>query len=839
MQKMINYKIRFPKLIRFGASAGFIMSAIMMNISSYAQSSRPTPGSNLGAASGADTPTSFDTSALGDYVELDASMKNEMYGTIDFPNAELKDIIKAISKLAKKNFILDRKIENRRITILSPEAVTKQEAYNAFLSALYMNDLTIVAEGKFLKVIDTKAALQSNVRVFMGDYAPNTAEVITVLYPLKNLNADDIQRYLTDLVPRTGRIAAYPNTNTLVMTDTGFNLRRIIEIVKTIDVPGHEDQLENIPIRYANAKEIAKLIDEILEAQSGGSSRRSSARAKSEKKTRGGGVITKIVPDERTNSLVVLANGRGIEELQNLVDALDTPNAAGGGNIHLYYCKNAVAEELATTISSLISNSANNNKTTGAPGAPRTSILPRGTRRGTDNSSLSDSSGVSFDGNVRVTADKPTNSLVIVGSGSDFAALKKILEKLDIPRKQVYVEAKVLEMRIGTTNQLELGINIANPGVAQVGGFIPTGSKINLTKLATSPAATTGLLAGFQAGAFLKGANGAEIRTATGLIRALVDFGQAQILHEPQILTSDNEEAEVKVTQRISTITQSQTGSGDGAVTANTVEKNPVTISLKITPQLSENSDLIRMKVEQTLDDFSESILAGGQIDTTNRSTKTSVVVRDGSTVAIGGLQKNAVSDNRSRIPILGDLPVLGKLFGGTFSEKTRSTMMILLTPTIVDSNEDLLQITQAKFAERLEIGKMAKDPEDRLRHEVKKLKAAGKKELNERPKTSAYRRSNPSWDPSTIKALEDAAEEEDEAIKEESTSAYLSPDARGVKSNSNSNDSFEVAPPAYDSFAPIAEPGADAIDQGYEPPPALESGNSEFAPPSDGGGSF
>ena len=225
-------------------------------------------------------------SKLGDYVELDDSIKNDLYGTIDYPNADLKDIVKAISKLADKNFILDSKINNRKITIISPQPVTKQEAYNAFLSSLYMNGFTLVSMGRFLKIIEAKDAIQSNIRVFMGDFAPSSEEVVTVLYPLKYLNADEIQRFLTDLVPRNGRISSYPNTNTLVMTDTGVNLRRIVAILKSIDVPGHEDQLENIQIRYASAKGVASLIDDILEAQSG--TRRTSGPVRNQpQKTRG------------------------------------------------------------------------------------------------------------------------------------------------------------------------------------------------------------------------------------------------------------------------------------------------------------------------------------------------------------------------------------------------------------------------------------------------------------------------------------------------------------------------------------------------------------------------
>lgn len=809
---MRNRKNQPSPLFRNALNLSLILGLCSLNSTIVsAQNSRSTPGANLGSG---DT-QAFNSAQLGDYVELDASIKNEMYGTIDFPNAELKDIIMSISKLAKKNFILDRKIENRRITILSPEPVTKQEAYNAFLSALYMNDLTIVAEGKFLKVIDTKAALQSNVRVFMGEYAPNTAEVITVLYPLKNLNADDIQRYLTDLVPRTGRIAAYPNTNTLVMTDTGFNIRRIIEIIKTIDIPGHEDQLENIPIRYASAKDIAQLIDEILTAQSGGTSSRRSSRNQEVKKTRGGGVITKIVPDERTNSLVVLANGRGIEELRNLVDALDSPNAAGGGNIHLYYAKNAVAEELATTINSLISNSSSNNNTRNSNS--RTSTLPRNLRRTTVDRSDDDSgSGLKFDGNLRVTADKATNSLVVVSSASDFAALKKILEKLDIPRKQVFVEATILEMRNSDGHELDFGVNFAAEGQLSVGGF--QSSDRNISSFIQDPTSLTGLLAGFQAGSEYT-VGGVRVRSVQGLIQALETNNQANVLHRPQILTSDNQQAEVKVTDTLATIVQSVTGSGEGAVRSENVERINVVTSLKITPQLRENSDLVKMQVEQTVDNASraQSPGAGNQYDTTNRTTKTSVVVRDGQTVAIGGLQRTSTTDQRSRIPILGDLPIIGKLFGDTEFEEVKSTLMILLKPTIINSNEDLLSVTRQSLAKRKEVGSKLTDPEDRFAPIVEEL-------IKETDAAISKSRSQQSWAPPApgedAMSVNTFKEELQQAAQQDGATATIDPRSasNGLRSNSETGagyispealqgDSLQiegdenqfVAPPLYD----------------------------------------
>ena len=692
-------------------------------------SSSPAPG----APKGAPPPDSSFVKEImiGDYVELDDSMKNELYGTIDFPDAELKQIIKAISKLAKKNFILDKKIENRRITIISPVAVTNQEAYNAFLSALYMNDLTMVSEGKFLKIIDSKSAYQSNTRVFMGDYAPPSAEIVTVLYPLTHLNAEETYRFVQELVPRTGRVAAYPDTNTLVMTDTGLNLRRIIAILKSIDVSGQSEQLENIPIRYASAKDISKLIEDILDAQNPTRSRSSTIRRSGTKqKTRGGGVISKIVPDERTNSLVVLANGRGIQELRNLVNKLDTPNAAGGGNLHIYFCKQADAEKLSETLGKILSSNSKGNEVRGA--APRPGI-------GNDSSpsigAASSVDGVQFDGNLKITADKATNSLIVVGSASDFSSLKRILAQLDAPRRQVYVEATIMEIKLDGSKDLGVITNISTPGVPTAGGFFPGSAPTSLSKLIASPIGLTGLVAGIGAGKkFTQTINGRKIKlnTITALISALVESTQAQIMQQPQILTSDNEDSEIKVTQKKSTLLKGAS-SGTNPIATETLNKENVEVSLKIKPHIGEGSDLIKLEVEQTMDDFAPAPDAAGQLDTTQRKAKTVVTVKNGDTVVIGGLQKQSSSDTQSKIPLLGDIPIIGRLFSGSSSDSSRSYMAIFLTPRVISNYSDLAVITDQVLAERQEVGKLASNPEDRQKDNVAKFKKKIREGSNDR----------------------------------------------------------------------------------------------------------
>ncbi len=702
---------------------------------------------------------------LGDYVELDDSIKNEMYGTIDFPNAELKDIIKAISKLANKNFILDRKIENKKVTIISPQPVTKQEAYNAFLSSLYMNDLTIVSMGKFLKIIESKNALQSNIRVFYGDSVPASEEIVTALYKLNYLNVEEIQRYLNDLIARSGRVSFYPNTNTLVMTDTGLNLRKIISILKQIDVAGHEDQLESIPIRYASAKGISTLVGEILDAQSGARRAGGAASQRNQpQKTRGGGIITKIVPDERTNSLVVLANGRGVIELKSLVAKLDTPDAAGGGNIHIYYCKNAVAEDLSKTITALISGvSKPDSKSTGSRAADTPSILPAANtpiRAGGGEESIK------FEGNIKVTFDKPTNALVVVASGADFSALKTILQKLDIPRRQVYVEATIMEIFATDNSQFGAGVNLAQNNIGQVAGFRPEvgfPSATELASIASTPAALSGLVGVIGLGRKVT-VGSISISSVSGLIRALQSSKQANILHQPQVLTSDNEEASIEVKNRLAVKTGT-TYIGTTQTPQDTFGKEDVTISLKITPQIGKDNDLIRLKVEQQIDDFTESEKTTGQYDTNQRKANTMVVVRNGDTIVVGGLQKNTTNDSSSKFPLLGDLPILGWLFKGRSSDVKKSNLILFLTPHIINEYSDLVNITQNKIEERSDFGKKLFDPTDRLKNETQKIRS---KVLEDKKKAPPK-----GW---SFKSRSEALENESAETSAKSESAFIQP---------------------------------------------------------------
>ena len=807
--------------------------------------------SGLGGSSANSTPKATENLAVGSYVDLDESIRNDMYGTIDFPNAQLKDIVLAISKLANKNFILDRKLENRQVTIISPESVTKQEAYYAFLSALNMNGLTVVSVGKFLKIIEIKSAIQANTRVFVGDYAPPSEEIVTVLYTLKHLNAEDIERFVTEMVPRTGRVTAYPDTNTLVMTDTGINLRRVMAVLKSIDTPGYQEQLENIPIRYGSAKGIAQLIQEILDAQNPSGRRTARPGGRNVQKTRGGGVISKIVPDERTNSLVVLANGRGIKELKDLVAKLDTAGASGNGNIHIYYCKNAVAEELAATITNLLSGQrqATSQGGTGNNNAARPSFLPTPGNTNTGGGGARGTEAISLSGDLKVTADKATNALVIVASSSDYTSLKTILQKLDIPRRQVYVEATIMELTNTDTNQFGVMINVAQKGVASAFGSAPK-NVFNGTEI-LNPSILNGIIGAVSGGAPVSVINrnpatGAQVSsfkvaTVMGLIKAIDESAMGQILHQPQILTSDNQDAEIKVTEMVpvpkTTTSLNDSSTTSSATTQTTYEKENIDISLKITPQIGEDNDLVKLKVEQNIDDFVRAPGTEGQIQKTKRTANTSVAVRSGDTIAIGGLQKITNSTTRSRYPLLGDLPIIGWLFKGSNSEERRSNLVLFLTPHIIDSYADLVKVTKGAIEDRLELSRAMRDPRDSHIGKVEELQKKNEEDSKKEPPRSWSFRGNDrpvnEYDDVPKAKPAEAAEEfsSPTELEEAKNSAYIHFDKSKETAAPAPAAPMTTPPPATDMVPPQVEneTGVDSLDT---PPAAL----MDDAAPQDGG---
>ncbi|MBI4040425.1 MAG: type II secretion system secretin GspD [Deltaproteobacteria bacterium] len=615
--------------------------------------------------------------------------------SINFRDESLDALAKTISKLTGKSFMVTTPLANKKITIISQEEVTIEEAYRAFLSALDMNNLTVVPVGKFLKIVDNREAAKMSVHTYANEPAPTSDGYITQIYHLKYISAGEIARSL-QLISNPRAIVPYEPTNSLIISDTGANINRLIEILQHLDIKGFEEKLEVIKIRHASAKDVAQQLNDILSDsrssggyRPGGTSRFSPPSAPSFGGGEGGSEqISKIIPDNRTNHIIVKANKQGIEKLKDLISRLDIP-VRGGGKIHVYYLQNSSAEKIVTTL----------NKIVGTPGRAQPGV-PAGP--------------IDFEGDIKISDDKETNSIVVTASLQDFNTLKDVIQKLDIPRKQVFVEAYILEVSVAKTKALGLSYTAGVPAAGfqngLVGGFSGTSpnsleSIIDPTKLLTPGSGVIGFITKKSIEVKFPDGQTRDIPAATALIRALATDANSNLLSAPQILALDNEESQIEVSEKIPTLagtTITSTG-----LSQQNIQREPIGLTLKIKPQINETSKLVRLEIDQVIEDISNrkppSDIQGQTFASTKRAMKSTVLVRDQDTVVIGGLLKDNVNETSSKVPLLGDIPIIGWLFKSSSSETIKTNLLLLLTPTIVQKYGDFRKLFDAKLKDRQE----------------------------------------------------------------------------------------------------------------------------------------
>jgi len=619
---------------------------------------------------------------LADYLELDTSVKGLEVKNFDLPDKDLKDVVTLISKWTGKNFILDSKVRGK-ITIMGPSQVSLQEAYQAFLSALDANGLTTVQAGKFIRIIESAEARRAPVQTYAGDYAPTDDQYITRIFQLKYINADEVQREFRDLVTRQGKLFAYEPTNSIIITDTGSNIQRIRGILDSLDVKTFETTLHVLPIKNNSAKAVADMLGEIYGDEKSKPGQPRTFRKTTLERSRGGGVISKVIPDETTNSLLVLANKAGFESLKSLVSRLDVK--ASSGKIRVYYCEHAKAEDLANTLASLAGGASGG----GRSGSRRTSTTagPGAAPGGAPAASSPLGGGpitAELEGGVKITSDAATNSLVITANSNDYKTLRKVIKKLDIPRLQVFVESAILEVNVGDTQKT--GVNYAaSDGTLFKGGFV--GDSKSLANLATGGLidGTTIPITGSKAG----------IGNLTAMINLLSQEVNTTILSTPQILALDNEKAELQVlddTPVVSSTVLAAAGGGASNIPTVNIERLKTGITIKLTPHVNAASQTIRMEIEQKVDSFREDTelpaqLQGSQKALTSRVTNTSVIVKNGDYLMMGGLMSDKVDETVSKVPLLGDIPILGWLFKSKSFKTIKNNLIILLRPRVIGTS--------------------------------------------------------------------------------------------------------------------------------------------------------
>jgi general secretion pathway protein D len=635
---------------------------------------------------------------------LSDEITNENYpdliDSFDYPNAEITDIIKAMSELTGKNFIIDPGVRGK-ITIIAPTKITVAEAWKAFLSALAINGWSIVPSGKFFKVKSARDARNDSIETYAGPYSPDNDQMITRIIHLKHIQAADVNSKLRTLQSKFGDINVYEPTNSLIISDFGSNVERITSILRELDVKGFEEQLEVIQIRYAKAKDIADLMDQIINK---GERRRGQGGANAgftsgiprfgQPQAKGAGeAFSLVIPDDRTNSIIVVGNKAGIEKIRELVGKLDRrvrPDEAGG--VYVYYVKHGDAEKIAQTLSGLATDAKKGQSaapSTGAPGAPG---LP-----------LAEQTQPIFGGEVKIAAAKETNSLIITASRQDYQVILNIMRKIDIPRDQVYVEAIIMEMTAGASSTFNIsyfGFNKDSNGLARTG--FSSGGLSTLTDI-TSKGAILGFGSGDKVKITLPDGKTADVTSTLGFVNFLKTVSNVNVLSTPQVLAMDNEEAEIKVQNTIPvapTTTQGATSTQQGIV------REDVGISLKIKPHISRTDETVRLEIENSVSDVAvvEAVaqaLATQSTSTSKRNLKSQIVVRNGDTAVLGGLMKDQETEQVSKVPLLGDIPILGWLFKGKTGRKEKVNLLIFLTPRILRSSADRFKLLGDKMVER------------------------------------------------------------------------------------------------------------------------------------------
>jgi general secretion pathway protein D len=682
---------------------------------------------------------------------------------VNFNDIDIKDIVKTMATMTGQNFMLDDGIAGK-ITIISPTCVTTAEAYDVFQSVLYVHGMTTLKIGKLNKIIKRENAQSAPIQTNTDGLGRDNEKYVTQLIPLQNINAVEIATAFRSLVSGDGNIFAYGPSNILIVLDSAANINRLFRIIQKLDVEGTEKMLEVIPIEYASADALAGVIEQLLEEEasstsaSGGASRASALRQRLAARRRGSaasrriaksamggaqsiaaGVEMRIIPDMRTNSLVVKANKYTLRRIREVVKRLDQPLPGGEGKIHVMYLENADAQEMAAVLADLAgsggggSGSINNSRSRNSRGSTASSAANSFSSRFGGNSRMSGNSAMAgrlggasamggrgssglnrdagnptrgiaqtsgrfladFDGAVRITSDPATNSLVIIASNRDMAILREVINKLDIPRPQVYVEVLIAE--ITAQRGVEVGFEFRSTndpgaeGVQVLGGTNYGG----IQNAAVNPLGVSGFAVGAADGTIEFA--GETFSNIGALFRAMQTDRDVNIMATPHILTTDNESAEIVIADNIPFVT-GQIFSNTFNNPTTTVERQDVGITLQITPSINE-SDMVRLTLYTESSSVTDSPagLSASQvgITTAKRSADSVVVVQSRQTVIIGGLMKDNIAYIESKVPILGDIPVLGYLFKSSKRSIEKTNLLIFITPYIIKDNGDLEEVTR------------------------------------------------------------------------------------------------------------------------------------------------
>lgn len=652
----------------------------------------------------------------------DESRRKGRYN-IYFDKVEIEKLVQTVSDVTCKTFILPENIRGK-ISIIGPEngkvEVDADQFYAAFLAALDANSLAAYSNGKFMKIVDKQRAKQFPIQTILDPNEQYTVneQMVTRMFKIKHVEIEQLRGVLQQLVTPSGDTIPF-QPDTIIINDLGSNMHRLEKLVEQLDSRASSDEMRVLQVQFATAQEMADKITKLFEVKVNRPGQRPGGfvpppppgGVQPEKAGEGGpATLTQLIPDERTNKLIIIASPAAMDRIMALVREIDIPASAGDGRINVYYLENANAEDVASTLQTLAQGTANRPKTPVPP--------PPGGKPST--------AAELFQGEVKVSADKSTNALVIIASQNDYRSLVRVIEKLDIQRRQVFVEAVIMEVNLDRNS--ELGINfhggVPLPSTEVTPVFFGTKysrqglpPSINLANLIS----LSGFLGGISSTTNIN-IGGLSIPNFGLVINALQTSSDVNVLSTPHILTTDNEEAEITVGQNVPF--QSGFSAGGlgglgglggaagglgglagglgalgGGLPFGQIQRQNVDLKLSIKPQINE-SDYVRLVINEQIEEIASSDPILGPT-TSKRSAKTTVVAKDQETVVIGGIMQDRLVESVSKTPLLGDIPLLGNLFRQQTRRKVKTNLLLFLTPYIIRDAGDFRRIFERKLKER------------------------------------------------------------------------------------------------------------------------------------------
>jgi general secretion pathway protein D len=621
------------------------------------------------------------------------------------PDVDLPDLVTWAMGFTCKKFVYNAAVAGRstKATIIVPERMNVEQAWRTFLVALETMGLTVVPRGDVLSVVESGQAKVGSVPLYLKGTPSRRAQVVRKLFRPEHITPAELGKALELLKSKHGEVTTLAELDMVLVTDFADQIGGMTALVGEVDRPRAAETLYALKVRRVDAVELVKVVQELLESRpapaapqrTGRGSRRGGRSAPAVVDTAPSSAApSKLIADPRTNTLLIVGSDAAYQRVRAIVDRLDIAvDGEASGSIHLYPLQNAVAEELAQTLQTLLTG-----------GAPATGQGGRGGNRPAPSSAAP-----VVQGQVRVAFDKPTNSLLFVATTRDYLAISQIVRQLDQRRRQVYIEATVFEVE--TKNGRELGLS-AHGGTEKDGGLIIGGFQGGAVSSAAPESAlsVTGLVGGLF-GKPIEGVSeliGTSVPSFGVAVHALAETSLLDILSEPHILTADNEQAVISVGRNIpyqSRLTAIPGATEDTAsiLAGTSVERQKVALTLKVTPHVSSDEQ-IRLEIELAKDDvLEESIGSGlGPSWSTSELTNT-VVVHNQETIVIGGLMADKLDETATKIPVLGDIPLLGHLFRSTKKTKRKTNLLVLLTPHIVTDQRDARRILDRRLRERQE----------------------------------------------------------------------------------------------------------------------------------------